>query len=110
MNAGTGGWRVGQEIGIELDIVFSGLAGSFLPRGLPQGFAELVQGLPPDWRADLPEMLGQKRGFISVIEYCAWLAGVWPGEDYRRLSLAARSLSVDEANERRSRDRRHLPG
>lgn len=99
-NSPTGGWQVGQEIGIELDTVFSALLGSFLPRGLPSGFAELIQGVPPDWRAALPEMIGEKRGFVSLMETCAWLAGEWPGDDYQKMSLEIRALSAGEVVER----------
>jgi DNA-binding transcriptional ArsR family regulator len=93
------GWSVGRSIALELDVVFTIIAGYFLSGGLPAGLMEMIQSLPEDWRADFSLFMGDESRIIYFMDPLASLAGVVEVEDYSQATLAIRELTISTALE-----------
>lgn len=102
------GWTVGPSMALELDAAISLINGSIPAEILTKETAHLVEALPADWRDEYLSFFGEVTGFHSIIEPGAILAGVLLEEDYDRVTLPVREISLDEALERAARDCRPL--
>jgi ArsR family transcriptional regulator len=91
------GWAIGQSITLELDVALAIVGGRFLLRALSPEEAAFVRGVPQEWRAQWPLLLGEPRSAVSILEYAASVAGVLAESAYDRATLAIRELGVDEA-------------
>jgi DNA-binding transcriptional ArsR family regulator len=94
------GWTIGYSSALEMGMVLNALSSVFKTIELPEDFGDLMRSIPPDWIAELASLLGTEKRVSSLIEYAAYLAGVLFEEDYGRMSLAIRELSLDDALER----------
>jgi DNA-binding transcriptional ArsR family regulator len=93
------GWSVGRSIALELDVVFTIIAGYFLSGGLPAGLMEMIQSLPEDWRAEFLLFIGDESRIIDFMDPLASLAGVIEVGDYSQATLAMRELTLSTALE-----------
>lgn len=93
-------WRVGSSIAIELDLVLSMAGQGYNRLGLPPDLAEILEGLPQDWLAELPLYYGAARQFVNMMEFNAYLAGMLECEEYDQVTLAVRELTQAAALER----------
>lgn len=91
------GWTVGQSIALELDMALTYVSGKFVSIGLSEDFTSVVRSLPPAWLAEAPEYLGEESGWSSMLEMASDLAGTLAEPDFSRMSLAVRSLTVEDA-------------
>ena len=97
---GTTGWLVGQSIATELDVALTAMTGGFPLGGVPPELSELVTSAPADWLAEGAGLLGEVKGFVSILSHLASLAGVLQEGDYSRATLAMRELATGPALER----------
>jgi DNA-binding transcriptional ArsR family regulator len=96
----TAGWSVSRSIAVELDVVLSGVQGSLVFGALPEDVVALLRSVPADWQAELPEMVGESRHLLSILDTTASLADVILEGDYGRATLAMRELTVEAALDR----------
>jgi DNA-binding transcriptional ArsR family regulator len=96
----SAGWRIGESICMELDLALSAITGQFEDAVLPEDLFTFLQSLPPDWKTELRALIGDSRGFYSILESGAVLADVLTESDYSQATLAIRELSVGAALER----------
>ncbi len=93
-------WSVGQSAAVELDVAL-GWASGLLPASTrSEEIMAVLAGIPADWRAGWPEMLGAPRRSVQVLEEAAAWAGTLGVGDYREATLAIRELTGAEALER----------
>lgn len=95
-----GGWRVGEAIALELDVVLGLLPAEPWAARLSPDTLELAQSLPPDWMAHWSTFLGTPRTNLAFLETIASLAGVTWEADYSAATLAMRDLSLQDALDR----------
>ena len=93
------GWRVGQSIVLELDVLLNTLNGYFLSEGLPDAYMSIIQSIPGDWLAELHELVGKQTGLISLLETAAMLVGSQFESDYGRATLPIRELTSQKVLE-----------
>ena len=94
---GHGGWTIQQSIAFELDLALSAVGGGDLVTNTLIGELTFPQNIPTDWRALWPQMLGESRSNVSVLEPAARMAGVLLGGDYEQVTLAIRELTMADA-------------
>ena len=94
------GWQVGQSIATELDVALTAMTGGFPLGGVLPELSELVLSAPADWLAEGAGLLGDVKGFVSILSHLASLAGVLQEGDYSRATLAMRELAASPALER----------
>jgi DNA-binding transcriptional ArsR family regulator len=80
---------------MELDIVLSGAGGYFPAEG--EDFVPLARSIPAEWQSQWSVLLGKRQRLVCVLELAAGLADVLLGEDYSRVMLAVRELTVEAA-------------
>jgi DNA-binding transcriptional ArsR family regulator len=96
----SAGWRIGESICLELDFALSAITGYFEDAILPEDLFTFLQRIPPEWKTELRALIGGSRGFYSILESGAYLAGVLTESDYSQATLAIRELSLGTALER----------
>ena len=94
---GRAGWIIRQSIASELDVALAVIGGRDLFTETLLDDLAFLRNIPPDWRALLPEMLGDSATNASIIEFAAGMADVLLGEDYEQVTLAIRELTMAEA-------------
>jgi DNA-binding transcriptional ArsR family regulator len=91
------GWTVGSSISLELDEALTVACSHYPLADLPVEMAKLVHAIPTSWIAEWTQMMGTGVGAISVLEMAAGLAGVLTDDDYSRVTLGTRELTVAAA-------------
>ncbi len=94
------GWRIGQSAAIELDYALGLASGLPLPIKLDAAGTTALAGVPAEWRAQWPELLGEPRRNVTLLEDAAALAGTLTVGDYPQATLAIRELTAAQALQR----------
>lgn len=93
----NGGWRIGQSIGLELDVALMSASKYFIGANLSQDVMDFFQSVSAEWQEEYKALVGEPRNFQAVLEPAARLAGCLFDSDYSRVTLAIREMTVEKA-------------
>jgi len=96
-NQVKGGWRIGQSIGLELDVALMSASKYFIGANLSEDMREFFQSVSSDWQEEYKALVGEPKNFMAIIEPAARLAGCLFESDYSRVTLAIREMTVEKA-------------
>lgn len=94
------GWSSGESIVMELDIALAALRDYSAGARMPAEFANILEAVPESWRLEIPPVIREMRGYTTILELPAWLAGVLYESDYGRATLLLRDFALEDAIER----------